>query len=71
MAHGLVEVCWDKRQSSGVIAIPRYAHLSFTSVLQGIYKEDTHADIYEQAEYDEIGPSIVRRFALLGGPGGS
>lgn len=22
-------------------------------------------------EYEEIGPSIVRRFALLGGPGGS
>lgn len=26
---------------------------------------------HTKAEYDEIGPSIVRRFALLGGPGGS
>lgn len=24
---------------------------------------------HTKAEYDEIGPSIVRRFALLGGPG--
>ena len=26
---------------------------------------------HTKAEYDEIGPSIVRRFALLGGPGGA
>jgi len=26
---------------------------------------------HTKAEYEEIGPSIVRRFALLGGPGGS
>jgi len=25
---------------------------------------------HTKQEYDEIGPSIVRRFALLGGPGG-
>ena len=37
------------------------------SIKSDLTKVDAHR--ITKAEYDEIGPSIVRRFALLGGPG--
>ena len=62
MDLGLVEVYSVLRQNLEAIVIQKYA----LDLLLFVFEIRTNN---QQADYDEHGPSIVRRFALLGGPG--
>ena len=61
MGRGSAGACWGRRPSLGVIAT--------VSVVPLFGRNVQLTCLTAKAEYDEIGPSIVRRFALLGGPG--